>query len=311
MSYLYVSDQGSVIGINAHRVEVKSKDGSIRSIPVETLEVIQVFGNVQLTIQCITTCLMKGITVIFYSTKGRFYGRLISPSHVNVERQRKQVVLGNDATFCLEFSKRIVNAKIRNQEVILRRYARNHDIDIESAVLSMHNARKHIPMCENISQLMGYEGIAARDYFKTLGRLIEPAFFFERKSRRPPKDAFNSLISLGYSILMNEIYGKLEAKGLNPYFGVLHSDKEKHPTLASDFMEEWRAVLSDATAMSLINGHEIHKEDFYQPDGDEGIYLTTDGFKSFIRKFEGKLQTSSRYLPYVDYSVNFRRAMDL
>lgn len=76
-------------------------------------------------------------------------------------------------------------------------------------------------------------------------------------------------------------------------------------------MEEWRAVLSDATAMSLINGHEIHKEDYYQPDGDEGIYLTTHGFKSFIRKFEGKLQTSSRYLSYVEYSVNFRRAMDL
>ena len=177
--------------------------------------------------------------------------------------------------------------------------------------MSMHNARKHIEKCVNVSQLMGYEGMAAREYFKTLGRLIATEFSFEKRSRRPPKDAFNSMISLGYSILMNEIYGKLEAKGLNPYFGILHSDKEKHPTLASDFMEEWRAVISDSTAMSMINGHEIHKDDFYQPDGDEGIYLTTDGFKSFIRKFEGKLQTASRYLPYVDYSVNFRRAMDI
>ncbi|MFR8246871.1 MAG: CRISPR-associated endonuclease Cas1 [Roseburia sp.] len=87
--------------------------------------------------------------------------------------------------------------------------------------------------------------------------------FLKRRSRRPPMDLFNSLISLGYSIILNELYGKIGGKGLNPYFGVMHKDREKHPTLASDLMEEWRAVLIDTTALSMLNGHELVKEDFY------------------------------------------------
>ena len=113
-----------------------------------------------------------------------------------------------------------------------------------------------------------------------------------------------------YSIILNEIYGKLEAKGLNPYFGFMHSDREKHPTLASDLMEEWRAVIVDATAMSLVNGHEIERSDFYEGD-DGGVFLNASGFKIFIKKMENKLNTDSKYLETVDYRVNFRRAMDI
>lgn len=119
------------------------------------------------------------------------------------------------------------------------------------------------------------------------------------------------MISLGYSIILNEIYGKLEGKGLNPYFGIMHKDKEKHPTLASDLMEEWRAVLIDSTALSMINGHEISKEDFYTNIEQPGVFLARDGFKAYIRKLESKFRTENKYLPYVEYSVSFRRALDL
>lgn len=102
---------------------------------------------------------------------------------------------------------------------------------------------------KGIEQLMGYEGTAARLYFGQLGELINPVFFFTGRTRRPPTDPFNSMISLGYSIILNELYGKIEGKGLNPYFGIMHKDREKHPTLASDLMEEWRAVLIDSTAL--------------------------------------------------------------
>ena len=119
------------------------------------------------------------------------------------------------------------------------------------------------------------------------------------------------MFSLGYSILMNEIYSKIELKGLNPYFGLLHRDAEKHPTLASDLMEEWRAVIVDATVMSLINGHEIQKEDFVCNQDEPGCFLTRSGLKSFLNKLEKKLQTEVRYLKYVDYAVSFRRAIFL
>lgn len=124
-------------------------------------------------------------------------------------------------------------------------------------------------------------------------------------------DPFNSLISLGYSIILNELYGKIEGKGLNPYFGVMHKDREKHPTLASDLMEEWRAVLIDTTALSMLNGHELVKEDFYTGIDQPGVFLEKDGFRKYIQKLEGKFRTENKYLSYIDYGVSFRRAMDL
>lgn len=119
------------------------------------------------------------------------------------------------------------------------------------------------------------------------------------------------MISLGYSIVLNELYGKLEGKGLNPYFGIMHKDREKHPTLASDLMEEWRAVLVDSTALSMLNGNELKSKDFYMDLENPGVYLEKEALKKYIEKLEGRFRTENRYLTYVEYSVSFRRAMDL
>lgn len=165
--------------------------------------------------------------------------------------------------------------------------------------------------CTGIDELMGCEGYAARQYFKGLGYLIEPEFAFERRTRRPPEDEFNALLSFGYAILYDEIHAKIEKRGLNAYIGILHQDREKHAALASDLMEEWRAVTVDAVAMSLINGHELHKEHFYKSEEGAGILLTKEGKKIFISKIEKKLKTKIKYLNYVDYAVTFRNALDL
>lgn len=311
MSYLYVCEQGSVIGISGNRIQVKYKDGMTKSIPIETTEVIEVFGKIQLTTQCLETCLTHGINIIFYSLYGSYYGRLISTNHVNVKRQRRQAELGNDENFNLGMAKRVIDAKIRNQIVILRRYARNTVQDIKRPVDEMQYMCQKVQGGTSVEQIMGFEGNAAKIYFKTLGQLINPEFAFSGRTRRPPLDPFNSMISLGYSIILNEIYGKLEAKGLNPYFGFMHSDREKHPTLASDLMEEWRAVLVDSTALSMLNGHELEKDDFYTNTEEPGVYLTNQGFKTYIQKLEKKFRADNKYLSYINYHVSFRRAMDL
>ena len=309
MSYLYVCEQGAVIGYEGSRFQVKYKDDMLKSIPAETLEMIQVFGKIQLTTQCMEECLQRGIGVVFYSSYGSYFGRLISTNHVNVARQRMQVALTDD--FKLEFSKNIIRAKIQNQVVILRRYERYRAYDATQEIEQMLRLCSKLPQCSTIEEIMGYEGAAARSYFSALGNLIDPDFYFEKRTRRPPLDPFNSMISLGYSVILNEIYGKLEGKGLNPYFGVLHQDHEKHPTLASDLMEEWRPVLVDSLALSLLNGHEIAADEFYQEDYKPGVFLTKQGFKTYIAKLEEKFHTTSKYISYVDYDVSFRRAMDL
>lgn len=311
MSYLYVCEQGATIGISNNRFQVKYKDGMLKTIPAETLEVIEIFGKVQITTHCMEECLKRGVNVIFYSTNGAYYGRLISTSHVNVHRQRKQAELGKNIEFKLGFSKKIISAKIRNQVVILRRYSRSKEIDINRSITEMLYMDAKVKTGKSIEQIMGYEGNAARIYFSVLGKLIDSDFAFEKRTKRPPMDPFNSMISLGYSIILNEIYGKLEAKGLNPYFGFMHKDREKHPTLASDLMEEWRAVLIDSTALSMINGHEVSRDGFSTNMDEPGVFLDKETFKSYIKKLENKFRTDNRYLAYINYSVSFRQALDL
>ena len=311
MSYLYVCEQGSRIGFEENRFEVRYKGSVIQSVPAEMLEVIEVFGKVQLTTQCVTECLKRGINILYYSLYGAYYGRLISTTHVNVQRQRKQADIEYNEVFKLAFSKKIINAKIRNQIVILRRYSRDTDIDVHPIVKQIQNMNEKVLSSKTIEQLMGYEGTAARLYFRQLGELINPVFYFTGRTRRPPTDPFYSMNSLGISIILYDLYGKIEGKGLNPYFGIMHKDREKHPTLASDLMEEWRAVMVDSTALSMLNGNELRSKDFYLDLENPGVYLEKDAFKKYIEKLETKFRTENSYLSYVDYSVSFRRAMDL
>lgn len=310
MGYLYVTESSAKVTFEENSFYVKKKDDSTTRIPAETLESISFFGNPQMTTQCMQQCMKRGIPVSFYSKGGQYFGRLLSTGHANVERQRKQCELFA-TPFAIEFSKKIIMAKIHNQTVLLERYGKSRGLDVHQVTQDMKILARKIPYCTAVDQIMGYEGAAARNYFSMLGQLVDSDFYFKKRSRRPPKDEFNSMLSLGYSILMNEIYGKLENRGLNPYFGFMHQDREKHPTLASDLMEEWRAVIVDSVVMSLVNGHEIRKDQFdYESDG-AGIFLSREAMRIFISKLERRFETDNSYLKYVDYRISFRRSLEL
>lgn len=310
MSLLFVNENNAVIGIESNRCFVKYSDGMKKIVPIETLESITIMGHAQMTTQCVQECLKRGISVLYYSKGGTYFGRLHSTGHVNAERQRKQSSL-YDSQFAIDLAKNIISAKLKNQQVVLKRYEKSRKIPVEESSKMIHICREKVMRCETISEIIGYEGQGAKAYFDGLSLLINPEFQFHGRNRRPPRDEFNSMISLGYSILMNELYGKIEAKGLNPYFGFLHRDKENHPTLASDMIEEWRAVIVDSTVMSMINGHEIQKEDFVTDLEQPGCFLTRNGIKVFLSKLEKKLQTEVKYLDYIDYAVSFRRGIAL
>ena len=310
MSQVYIDENGAQIGTEGNRLTIKYRNGDVRSFPIETIESIIMMGKSQLTTQCMEKCMNKGIPVAFFSKGGKYFGRLMSSGHVKPELQRKQSAL-YDTDFAFELSRKIIKAKIQNQTVVLRRYAKSRDLDLSGLIVSMKSDIKHIDNVKNIPELMGYEGNSAKIYFKGLSQCVDEEFEFEGRSKRPPKDPFNSLISLGYSILMNNIYEVVEEKGLNPYFGFMHRDGENHPTLVSDLMEEWRAVLIDSTSMSLINGKEILRSNFYTDYENPGVFIDKDGLNIFISKLEMKLKTSVKYLKYVDYAVSFRRAIAL
>lgn len=311
MACLYISEQGSVLGVSENRFVLKLSGEELQSIPVENVEVIQILGNVQISTQCITRCLLDKIDIIFFSTHGVYHGRLISSHGKNPKRQRKQSICTNDDTFCLKICKSIVSAKIHNQTTLIRRYNRKHQLDLSKFYQNMKTAIRLIGQCSSVNEVIGHEGFAARLYFKILSRLVNSNFKFEKRSGRGATDPFNSMLNFGYYLLRNEIYGKIELKALNPFWGFIHQDHENHATLASDLMEEWRATIVDSLVMSLVNGNEISMEDFTTYEGSDNVYLTRDGIKKFVLNYEEKMNTKSKYLDYVDHSLTFRKAIEM
>lgn len=303
MSYLYITENGSVMGLDGGYFTVLYKDGTLRKIPQETLESVALFGNISLTTPCVRELLKKGVPVSYFSSNGAYFGRLESTKHNNISRLKRQIFLSENEEFSLKISASIISAKIQNQIVTLRRYAGNNSQAVEEEIKMMKISRQKISLAKSVEELIGYEGTAAKYYFSGLSEIIRKEFSFKGRNRMPPKDPFNSMISLGYTLLMHEIYGEIENKGLCAYCGFLHKDHERHPTLASDLMEEWRAVTVDSVVMSLIQGNEISMDCFVTDEESGGVFLTPAGMKIFIKKYENKLRSANSYLDNQNMSI--------
>ena len=173
--------------------------------------------------------------------------------------------------------------------------------------MQMNRIVQKIPYVKNKDELRGYEGIAARYYFHEISGLLREEFRFQNRSRRPPKDPFNSALSFGYTLLFYEIMCFIEQRGLSPYIGFLHEDKERHPTLVSDLMEEWRPILIDAITYHFMNKTNTDLEDFMQTD--TGVYLTNPAIHRYLEMYYDKMLTSTKYLRYDNEKMGYRRAL--
>ena len=307
MCFLYVIRHGAVLGISGGLLTVRYPDASEESVPKNLIEGISIYARVVLTTQCIEFCLSNNIRVGFFSSSGTYKGCLSPIENCNTSRLRKQIELSDDAEFSLQLSKRIVCAKIINQSVIIRRHSQSKEDSYQCVHAMYRIAKQKIPAAQTINQIIGYEGIASRRYFDWISQHIDAEFAFDKRNRRPAKDPFNRMINYGYSLLHKEIYGEIENRQLNPFIGFIHRDKVGHASLASDLIEEWRAVIVDSTVLSIIQRHEIRLDDFVMENGK--CIMSKDALKVLITKLEQKMETKMSYLKYVNKPVTFREAL--
>lgn len=296
MSFVYITEEGAYIHKRSEVFVVGRNNETIMEIPGQILEGLVLIGSVQVSSEAMVEFLRLGVPVTWLSNTGKFFGRLESTKHVNVFRQQRQVLL-SESNYFFQLSKKVVFAKVHNQLTFLRRANRRAMIaDVDTAILNILSIRKNINSTINTEQLMGYEGIIAKVYFDALGKLMPEDFTFNCRSKQPPLDKFNSMLSFGYTLVLYEIYTAIINQGLSPYFGFLHSLKNHHPALASDLLEEWRAVLIDSLALSLIRHKEITKEHFHKSKENNGIYLTRDGRNIFLKAYERKMRERNSYV---------------
>jgi CRISP-associated protein Cas1 len=309
MAILYLTEAGTSLKKEGYLLKITKNGVDIAKTSLEKLEAVVLFSGAHITSPVMIELLKREIPLTYLSSKGEFYGRLESTSGINIERQILQFQRSQDKSFCLEMSKKLILAKVKNGVVVLKRFNRNKKISgVDEKIREIQNVYVSIEKAENLETLMGIEGSIAKQYFSILGEIVPDEFKFLKRSKQPPKDPFNSLLGFTYTLMLYEIYSTLVSKGLHPYIGVMHKIKKGHPALASDLIEEWRSSFCDSFVISIISNKIINKEDFVFDEKSGGVYLNEEKRKIFIKKFEERMKASFSYITN-DNTSNVRDAI--
>jgi CRISP-associated protein Cas1 len=319
MSTLYLVEQGATLRKEQGRLIVKSAGtemvGDPTEIPIEEIDRVLVFGNIQISTQAIGACLEAQIPVIFLSQLGEYKGHLWSSENCNLQLQSVQFQRFESREFQLTIARQIILGKLWNSKQLLLKLRRQRDLpEVDTAIDGIDRdwqAVRDSTLETSLDTLRGYEGSAANRYFGVLGKLItNPGFTFSDRNRQPPKDPVNSLLSFGYTLLFNNVMSLLLTEGLHPYLGNLHRSDRQAPHLAFDLMEEFRSPIVDSLAIKLINQKILRPTDFTFPDDEGGIYLAAPARRIFLKHFENRISGTIAH-PDVSESVSYRRVIQL
>lgn len=270
LNTLYVTTQGAYLAREGETVLVRVQEEVALRVPIHTLSSIISFGRVSASPPLMGLCSERGVALAFFSMNGRFLARVQGPVSGNVLLRREQYRRSEDEGKSATIARSIVIAKVANCRTVLLRAAREKaeglgTQELEAAALRLGRLVDDLQRVKPLGTVRGHEGDAARAYFGVLDHLITEAkeeFFFRGRSRRPPLDKVNALLSFLYTLLTHDVTSALEGVGLDPAVGFLHRDRPGRPSLALDLVEELRPVIADRLAVTLINRRQIKPEGF-------------------------------------------------
>ncbi len=286
------------------------------SIPIHHLESICVFGpSITLSAPALDLCWEHGVAVNYLSEWGHLQARLTGVADTSVTLRRAQFRAADDPAKCAAIARQIIAGKLQNSRNSLLRGAReseisNHKSQIGEAVDALARQIRHLAEFEisnsksQMDQLRGAEGMAAVTYFGVFGLLLKQqhdAFTFTTRSRRPPRDRINCMLSFLYALVRHDCIAALTSIGLDPFVGFLHAERPNRPALALDLMEEFRPWLADRLAVTLINRQQIGPDDFKLREGG-AVELTDAGRKRVITAYQERKRESINH-PLLDQNL--------
>jgi CRISP-associated protein Cas1 len=255
-------------------------------LPCEDIDHVMIFGNVQLTTQAMQQLLRNGIETALFSIHGELLGQITPPAAKNILLRKAQYDKYDDDAFRLNFSRKLVKQKIEYSVRLLREFRHNHpDAFSEDKLESIIETSEKAIEAQSLEQLLGYEGAASALYFKLLGQLPPPEFRFLHRTRRPPKDAANAVLSFGYTIVTSELRAILDGVGFDPYLGFYHEIDYGRPSLSLDMVELFRHAFVDRLMLRLFNLGMLGAEDF-ETVAHGGVYLSNSGKRTFFEQYE-------------------------
>lgn len=298
LNVLYVTTQGAYLAKDGETVAVRVEQETRLQLPVHTLEGIVCFGQVSMSPALMGFCAEKGVGVSFLTEHGRFLARVHGPVSGNVLLRRTQYRLADDPAASGTMAQAILLAKIANSRTVILRAAREHPAPgLDAAAVQLAQSLRLAENESNLESLRGLEGDAAHSYFSVFNDQIvaqQADFTFHERSRRPPLDNVNALLSFVYVLLAHDVVSALETVGLDPAVGFLHRDRPGRSGLALDLMEEFRPVLADRLVLSLINRRQVAPSGFTRSESG-GIRMDDDTRKTVLVAWQQRKQEEMQH----------------
>lgn len=308
LNTLYVTTPESYLAREGENIVVRLEEKVVFRVPSHNIEAIVYFGYPGASPSLLGLCAEKGITVSFLKPHGGFLARLEGPQTGNVLLRRKQYRMADEENKLPLLAKYFIAAKLLNSRAVLQRGRRDHPDNVGETIgrniVLLAAAAKKVLNSESLNDIRGLEGDAAQRYFAELDNLIleqKQDFFMLSRSRRPPLDNFNALLSFFYTLLVHDCRAALESVGLDPAVGFLHRDRPGRPSLALDLMEELRPYLGDRMVLSLINRRQVKPSDFIRQENG-AVYLIPETRKALLALWQKRKQVEIIH-PYLEEKI--------
>lgn len=290
---LYITTPDAYLSLEGENVVIKKERDKIMRLPLHNLAGIVCFGYSGASPALMGACAERNIGLSFLTPYGRFLARITGRVQGNLLLRKKQYAVSEKDEESIPIAVSFLLGKIANCRKVIERARRDHAMLVDVDALGAASDRlkdilKALQACETLGDLLGFEGSAAKVYFGVFDQLIlhqRDDFYFKERSRRPPLDNMNSLLSFLYTLLTYDVTSALEGVGLDPYVGFLHQDRPGRPSLALDLMEELRPVLADRLALSLVNRKQISGKGFV-PKESGGILMDEDIRKTVLTAWQ-------------------------
>ncbi len=296
LNTLYITSDDAYVRKERETFVVEINNQKVFQAPIQSIENIVCFGFKALTPQIMAFCAENNVGISYLSEYGKFLARVYGAQQGNVLLRKAQYAISENELESLKIAKPIIAAKVSNYRNLLLRHQRNHPDNCSDAVTTssdiMGSRLNNIQNTVTLDELRGYEGECANLYFGALSSLItaqQEDFKFEQRTKRPPLDPANALLSFLYAILANDVRSALETVGLDPQVGFLHQDRPGRPSLALDIMEEFRAYLGDRVMLNLINLKQVTIKDFDIRESGE-VRMSDEARKTLLTTYQKKKQ---------------------
>ncbi|MGG4179074.1 type I-C CRISPR-associated endonuclease Cas1c [Virgibacillus pantothenticus] len=311
LNTLFITQPDVYLSLDGDNIVLLKEQEKLGRLPLHNLESIVSFGYTGASPALMGYCAKRNISLVFMTINGSFLARVIGESKGNVVLRKRQYQISEDEAQSAIIASNFIVGKIFNHKWMIERMTRDYPLRIDlvafkevSAQLS--NMVQEVRVCHDLESLRGWEGQAAVSYNKIFDQMIlqqKEDFFFHSRSRRPPLDKVNAMLSFAYTLLANDMAAALESVGLDAYVGFLHRDRPGRASLALDVMEELRGVYADRFVISLINKKAIKEEDFLHKENG-AVIMTNDGRKKFLSAWQTKKQEKITH-PYLGEKITW------